>query len=45
MQITASQAVLVGMTELTLQQVEAAINAVLKAITDMVNKAIGFSLL
>ena len=29
MQITASQAVIVGMTELTLQQVEASINAVL----------------
>ena len=45
MQVTACRGVLVAMTELTLQQVEAAINAVLKAIADVVNKAIGFALL
>ncbi len=44
MQINAAAAVIVAMTELVLVEAERAINAILAAVRDMVNGAIGFPL-
>jgi hypothetical protein len=45
MQLRATQSVIVATTGLLLLQVEQALNKILGAIADVVNKAIGFPLL
>jgi len=45
MQVRASVGVIVAMTSLVLLDVQNAINAILQAVGDMVNKAIGFTLI
>lgn len=45
MQVRSAQSIIVATTGLVLLQVERALNAVLAAIADVVNKAVGFSLI
>lgn len=45
MQVNATVAVFVAMTTLTMLEVETAINAILSAISEQVNAALGFALL
>jgi hypothetical protein len=45
LQVTATVGVIVAMTALTLLDVQAALNTILQAIKDIVNRAIGFALI